>query len=384
MSSSLLLPELVDAVSPTAVQRYAKSRGWVRLNDPRLRDIALYHRPDSRSTELLVPQSREYRDYVRRMMEALLSLAEFEGKRVADVLASVMTPSSDVFRLRLDIPHAQIGTLPLNEGVSFFSGARNALSVAAYDEISPQRYHPRMSRAEADAFIQNCKLGQTDQGSFVATVLCSLEPGNMSQDQLDLFSDPELRSFESYARRVTTRFMRALEQTVKFISIDEVERLITPADGDLTISANFMEALLELPLAGEHASLDVSCTWASGIPEPNVPHVVRFLGEYFPTIDKVARELRPEREPKEGAFIGKVEALKRRDDTPEQSGGEVTVHLLTDEDMIHARVELSPEDYKNACDAHKLRKYVKLSGTLALGARISRFSGYHSFEVLED
>jgi hypothetical protein len=147
-----------------------------------------------------------------------------------------------------------------------------------------------------------------------------------------------------------------------------------------------MEALLELPLLDDKSFLDIKCAWAPTMPEPtgHVPREVRFKGEYRPVLEQVARELRPDRAPEKGVFIGKVEGLKRRDDAPQQVGGEITLLLLAEDESLRARVELRPADYLQACDAHKLRNYVRITGELARGGRISRFVAYDKFEILRD
>jgi hypothetical protein len=62
--------------------------------------------------------------------------------------------------------------------------------------------------------------------------------------------------------------------------------------------------------------------------------------------------------------------------------GEVYVRFLENEQLADARLPLAPKDYEQACDAHKLGKYIHVNGLLARQKRRYVVTEYRSFEVL--
>ena len=65
MRSDRISPELARLVSPRALRVYAQSLGWQRVEGVN-GDIALFHRPDSKLHQLIVPLDEQFDDYAER------------------------------------------------------------------------------------------------------------------------------------------------------------------------------------------------------------------------------------------------------------------------------------------------------------------------------
>lgn len=375
---------ILRQLRPLDVQNYARATGWQRVQGVK-GDIAVYHRADSEDDEIIVPQNPNYADYALRMAEAVSALSEAERRLPGEIVADLLLPPADILRFREEGPQTQDGGIGLQEGIRLLSSVRKTLLATACDIVQPQRFHPRLSLAEAVQFVDSCRLGQTERGSFTATFICPLDvvPGVNVRMNEQSASMPKLQS-ESFTRRVTKTLMGALEQVSRFINADQAERLVTPQEGDIVVSSNFYQALAEMQPSEPRAGLYVASTWSRAITPPStaLPTNVHLRSEYFPLVAQVAETLRPDYKPHTGLFVGRVEALNGETNAEGRMQGEIEIEFLQDEEAVRARVELSAEDYAQACDAHKNSEIVLVSGTLHRGRRLNSIHDYRDFRMV--
>jgi hypothetical protein len=115
------------------------------------------------------------KDFDLLMARAITVLADFEERPVHELLADLLLPDSDVLRFQESSPSAAAGDVPFDHGLSLLNGARKTLLAAACSTLRPASFHRRMSLTEAEQFLQRCRLGQTERGSFIITVACPLD-----------------------------------------------------------------------------------------------------------------------------------------------------------------------------------------------------------------
>ena len=99
------------------------------------------------------------------------------------------------------------GAIKLDDGLALLSGSRKALLAAACSVKRPQTFHARMSLREAEAFVGKCRLGQTERGSFVATIECALDIGDASP------TDGAIDNAEPFGRKATTLMMSSIDMS---------------------------------------------------------------------------------------------------------------------------------------------------------------------------
>ena len=201
MKSPLKLPrDQVEALRPGDVRLYLTSRGWVPKRNGATDKAMEFRHPSFPGAELLLPLQREVGDFVLRMADVVVSLATIEQRPAWEVLKDVSGPPGDVFRLRVFAADAELGSLPLVEGIDLLRGGRDLLLAAACSAIRPQPLHPLRLPKEAHEFLRSCRLGQTERGSFVATIITPVPPEIQS----------ELTFVEPFSRKVTTGLMSTL------------------------------------------------------------------------------------------------------------------------------------------------------------------------------
>ncbi len=206
-------------VLPRALQGYAKGLGWQAMPNHKRLDIAIFSRPDSKLHQIIIPLDESLGDYGEAVVGAIQKLAEFEKRSAREVLEHLLLPAADVLRFREISPDAETGNLPFEHAVRMINGTRRLLLSAAHSVLVPQPYHSRLSRSEAEEFVNRCRLGQTERGSFVLNVACPIElPATL----------PGIQE-EPFARRVTNLLLHAMNALVRATESADVDDLLDPS-----------------------------------------------------------------------------------------------------------------------------------------------------------
>ena len=126
--------------------------------------------------DLLLPLKGDLGDFAARMGDLVVALATIEQRPVWEILNDLSGPSGDVFRLRVAGSVAALGNLPLDEAIKLLEGGRQLLWSSAFSIIRPETLHPQRTIKQVEDFLKSCRLGQTERGSFVATILAPVPP----------------------------------------------------------------------------------------------------------------------------------------------------------------------------------------------------------------
>ena len=396
------LPEnLVARINPIDARAYATASGWKRAYRTSTVSSPVYSHAKSDLDQLLIPIDSGMVDYGHRMAEAVVILAEDQGRPAAEVLNDLLMPPSDVLRFRVDEPETEAGVVPLVQGIGLLEGARRAILASACSVVQPQPFHPRLSRAEAEGLLQACRLGQTERGSFTAVIACPLDAVGgepIARNPMPLFEGTEGlavgtagessgRAIEPFTRKATGLLMRSVARIVSAVDADQVASLLGPASDQPPLSANLCEALAMMQPTGDRSRLTVQATWARTLPPPpsaGLPSVVQLRRDVFPVVEKLAFALRPAREPKPSHFIALVDALFGNPDEHNRVSGEVQLLVFdSEEGSFRARVSLNADDYQIALETHGVAGYVSLNGVLKLGGRVHHFENVSNFRLPE-
>ena len=342
--------EALRAVTPEALTAYAQAAGWsVQERYGEHSDVYVAEGlPD-----IIIPRTERLGDYasvVARMIDVFAQVADQDE---LTVYRSLVTADRDVVRVR--VGESDDGSVTLDDGANLIGGAQDMLASAARS-LRDRRsvYHGRMDR-EAEDLLKRVRLGQTDQGSFVVTLLTPVVPRQVPT----LVPDPEDRN-APIERRLTRRLVEALHAAREM-----VERTAAGDDGAFDesvasgVSANLCEALVRI--IQPFPTLDVGVSWARTRSTAGPDALVRFGRANAALLKEVARSLR-ERAPRPDVHLpGFVHLLKR-----DQADVDGTIGLAADVDGRQQSVLaiLDREDYERAAQAHQDKVPVVLAGDL--------------------
>lgn len=377
MTATLKLPkEELSALRPEDVQLYLTSRGWQKESAAPTAKATVYRFPDEPDAEVVLPRTRDLADYALRMGDVAQMIAAVEQRSIREVLVDLSAPPADVIRLGILAPEASLGTLPLDEGIRLVQGGREILLAAACSVHHPQAFYPRQSFKEAMDFIATCRLGQTERGSFVATIIAPVPP---FIEPPSLFPDA---ATEPYARRVTLRLMTGLKVVRDSIQTGTHDQMLQGVEAG--VSANLCEAIASVRPPGDQSSLQIRITWArsrANVPAA-IPQNLAFSQAAFPIIEEVGRRLRERATPKLNRIEGFIVSLRGETTLLEGFEGNVVIKAVINGQSVRVQLTLSKADYPKACDAHRDARRVEVSGVLHRGAKAFELLQPQNFQVV--
>ena len=370
-------------IPPTDLRDYAKERGWVLVKEAAKDRLCVMNHPRFDRRQLVFPMDTTAPDYAEAVMLVLEKLADIEGRRTDEVVKNVLEAGDDAIAFRVTTPRLDDGFVPLAYAGSMLAGAQQMLLASACTVLKPQIHHPRLSRSEAQQFLDVAKFRHTQPGSFILNVSCPVRAMDIQPELLpDEIDAP-------FVRRTTAALQRGLRQLVDAIETDSLDDLIDAAKKAASplVSSNLCEALTRFEDSGLKTSVEIGITWASSIPRPaneGQVSMVRVQHDYFPRIEEVRCELRATPKHLEEVFPGTVERLEGEMGPDGRRSGEVILSLLTsDGEQLRARASLSADQYAQADKAHMTDgAFVKVKGKLHPGRQPRLLSDIQFFELL--
>ena len=339
-------------VSPSALSAYARAAGW-KKQEPYGDHSDIYVRRGA--PEIVIPRTDrlgDYADVVSRLIEIFAEAAETD---TLSLYRDLVTADRDVVRVRA-APEGADGSVTLDDGVSLITGAHGMVLAAARSLRDPRPlYHARPNR-EASDYMRQVRLGQTEQGSYVVTLLTPVVPPPMRQAALfdSAADDPPVE------RRVTRRLVEALtaaREATERTSAGDADAF--PKAVEHGASANLCDAVATLiePFGG----IDIGLTWARTRPMERARETVRFGASDAPILREAARCFR-EREPRpDVSLIGYIQRLRRDDG---ETDGTITLRTYMDGRALSVAAVLDHPDYDRAIQAHKSDALVVVAGDL--------------------
>lgn len=378
-----IAPPLSDTrdVRIERLREYVRKRGWETAHSRR-NDVALFRKPNVRGGEIAIPLDPSFRDFEARIQDALKIVAATEAMATEDLIRRVLLPDGDLVKWRRDDSAVSAGSLPLDDGIEFYDGAKRAFLASSHTALSPALYYPRLGKRDAELYVAGCRMGQTEESSFVATFYCPLAPPDESER--NAANEHFTATTEPFGRRVTRLLVEQFVRVVDAVRVRDVEVLTKVAAGDVVVSGNFCEALLQMasPTVRE---LGMSVDWSTSRPT-RAARPAPLRGEDFAIVADLARQLRPREETKPERFLGKIGTLTASPEKEQRAGvgGEVTLHTVANDGPVRARVHLEAAEYQEAIRAHEQSLYVELRGVLVRKAGGARISEPFGFRVITD
>ena len=338
------------AVSPAALAAYACAEGWSKTET-----YGNYSDVYNGGTlpEIIVPRTNHLADYasvVARLIKIFADVAEMSEIALYNDL---VTADRDVIRVRVD---GEDRTVDINEGASLVTGARDMLLAAACSLDNPKPLYRLWANRRAVGYLDNVRLGHTEPGSFVVTLL----PPVIAPPLGDSGSTGAYNIAHPKARRVTSWLFNALAATreaTRRTASGEMEAFNDAVASGT--SANLCDAIVQM--IRHFQTLDVSVTWARTRPIPTLRQAVQFTYDDVPILDKAANDFRDRKPMMDVRLQCSIQKLTRDD---RYTGGTVTMHTSIENREQSVKTILNSIDYNRAIDAHKEKVPIIVTGNL--------------------
>ena len=371
MRASIRDRKALIEVSPGALAAYARTSGWSKT------DIYGEHSNVYTSVglpEIILPRHQHLGDYasvVSRLIEIFAKVAKTDE---LTLYRNLVTADRDVIRVRT--AESDDGSVAASVGINLMRGSHDMLLAAACSLGNPQPLYRAGANKEASDYLNRVRLGQTEQGSFVITLLTPVVPPPIQQPlspEFVLDDDPIERQV---TRRLASALAATRQATERTVAGDANAFSKAVKDG---VSANLCEALVEV--IEPFQTLDVSLTWARTRPTNRARDVIRFAADDAPILREASRSFR-DREPfPDKTLFGVVRTLSRDED---ETDGTVTLMASIDGQNQSVKTVLRQSDYERAILAHKEKAPVVMKGDLERSGQRWHLLNPQIVDVIQD
>jgi hypothetical protein len=359
MKLNILDADALRAISPAALAGFARGEGWAKT-EAFGTHADVYEAPGK--PEIVLPRTDRLGDYPTVVSKLIAIFADVTGRDELAAYRDLVGADRDVVRIR-SFGGDDDGAVPLAAGVELVSQAQQMLLAAACAARAPQPLYRAGANKEAADYLKRVRLGQTEHGSFVVTLLAPMPP------QLQPTLNPAWPGFEDepFERQVTRRLVGALDASRTAVE------LAASGDGQAAfesgvsagVSANLCEAVAGML---NHAQgIDISLTWARTRPAPEAFRKITFSASDAEILTEAARVFRSRHPKPDVSLFGTVHTLKRAQEAVE---GLVTLKAIVDDLPQSVRAVLDQANYSIAVKAHDSKTPVIVKGDLErVGAR---------------
>lgn len=369
--------QALSRLSLLDVRAYLESQGWNSVG--RYGSAATIYRKmtDAGDGELLLPMGEQFADYPQRMRDVVVALSAVENRSQLEVFHDLIKSGFDVLRVRA--PQADdAGTIELEDGVTLYDRARDLVSAAANAAVRPKRAFRGPSYDSVRDYLQSLRLGQTEVGSYVLTVLSPVPPALQGR-QSELF--PELGvGDEPFARTVTRTLDNALHATKLAVAEATATGKLEPFELAVGagVSANLCEAIARMAMLDQGVKISLSWSRVRPVPRNIVTHV--FTPENARVLAEAAVAFK-ESEPQSDVVIeGIVVGLHRE---PENFDGRAKIRGFIEGKLRTVTVEFLYGDYKKVLDAHNAKSLVRVDGELVKKGVVTTLQNPRNLEIFD-
>lgn len=345
--------DVLRAVTPAALSAWARAAGWSRVES--YGDHSdIYAAPDK--PEIILPRTQRLGDYASAVSEIIGIFAASEERDELSLYRDLVTADRDVVRIRA--ADGEDGSISVDAGVDLVQGARDLVLAAACSlRGKPQRLYRAAANQEAVALLGRVRLGQTEQGSFVVTLLTAPIVPQTRPPSLFPEDEPDQASDERKMTRRLAEAVAAAQQAAENAVSGRGDAFEETVENG--VSANLCDALAVL--IEPFPTLDIGVHWALTHPVNAPRRTVRFAKADAPVLREAASSFRA-REPKlDTRLFGFVHRLQRH---KEEDDGTIYLRTEIDNQTCSVAVVLNQSDYHTAIRAHEDKAPILLQGDL--------------------
>lgn len=349
MKSMITDKEALSQVSLISVSSYLRSNGWSELEEEDSR--AFFWEKDDE--EILVPKNQTTKDYSIRVSQILKVLSDVEERSQNQIYNDIVRSTFDCVRLRINDSSIRNGNIPIEVGSRLYSKAYDLIASSAYSTNQSKPFFRGGRPKIVNEFLSKTKLGQSEEGSYIVSILTPIPPKPM---------DFQEGASKPFSRRVTTKLNDALvainSSTLQFVTNGRMD--VFKDSISHGVSANLCDAISTL-IGDEGLEVETSFTWSSSWGNESGPTLIQIPADSFDILKEVSTYLKEVAPLDNFSLEGSVVKLQRIDDN---STGQITVHSEVEDRLRKISIDLDPNDYNVAIDAHSNGRIFKCNGEL--------------------
>lgn len=356
--------KICSSLNHLEIVRFLRGLEWNRVKNKN-EELAVFQKiHDDDLFQIIIPLNAEYSDYGEMMYNAATVLANEQNRSVEEVILELMNPLSDIVKVRINDENIHGGTVLFEDAIDLFNNAKKMIQYAAQDAISPRKYYGSGRICdEVHQFIDECRFGQTEVGSYIANIVCPFvfKNENDKYRQMNLFDTPtDIAS--SLTRKATQKLMNSLGEIKQTIDAGEDVEILTDRSEN-TISVNFLESVENLNLYKTDGELDVKLKWAPTV-DDNRSSIdqVKLNYSYYAPLRSLTDRIKKKSVEDTEVYVGRIKSVSSNEEIEARKQGMIRLVTISDDKKKNIRVKLNIDDYDQAIEAHRLGQYVKVVG----------------------
>lgn len=189
MIYSVNFMDLTEKINPHAVVRYLKDTGWMQYKTKK-EYIKIFQKITEKEEfyQVIIPIDKTLADYKKAMFDAIEQIAFLEGQSTEQLMLYLLNPNTDILKIRLQKKDVEAGSIFFDDAINLFENAKKLIAATALDVLHPKHIHQGRPEEAVSQFINNCKFGQTEIGSYVISVVCPFAELDESEEYRQLSS----------------------------------------------------------------------------------------------------------------------------------------------------------------------------------------------------
>lgn len=362
-------------IMPRNLKEYLKAKGWSA--DSNLNGKAIiWHRnePDAYDYEVIQPESTDVKGYKQRVLDAIGSLAEFEGREPTNIIQDIENFFSDSIKIRVVHSDVEGGTIPINDGVLLIEKSRDLLVATTLSTFCKRAHFKGQRSREVQNYLSQLRLGQTEVGSFVVNLIAPISESNdiqLAKENMSL-----TRAVSNNLSRSLLALSNVVDKYEKISNVFEFEEIV-----NYGVSANLCDALIGLTGESKTRSFSVTvCLAGYEYDSQELQKQFNFKPEQVPTLELASDFYKGNYVIKTYEAYGLVTKMRH---LPEDDYGEITVKTLVRDTEKNVLITLPLESYWQAVHAHEETKTVSCKGALHVTPKSAKLIDSYDFKVID-
>ncbi|MCK3656415.1 hypothetical protein A4G19_13860 [Pasteurellaceae bacterium Macca] len=341
-------------LSITDFARYLETHGWCIDFEHPYSVIWRKFKGNQFLGEITLPKE-ETVDKEESLTRALQRLAEYENISPNLMLSKIMNQHNDLISIRVVGKSVQDGTIPLNDGVKLFEKTKNLIHALA---LSAKKKKSLFSNGSGGkdvlSFMDQIRLGQTQVGSYIINLCYPVE-------NIEVGKQNEIIEAISFSRSVTHNLLNSLNKLKEKAQNYDQDPTVFASLIPEGVSHNLCDAIVGLSGIQKQRTVEISLQ-AGPIKDDSITtsdFKISFTPAEIAVVETASKYYQGEYTLPYYEVIGKIVGLHSRNLS---EGGYIQVPCKVDNKTVEIRIDLTPEQYQTATEAHKTEKQVICKG----------------------
>jgi hypothetical protein len=320
----------------------------------------------SREDNVIIPVKRDIDDFERRLVESLEALSRHLQVTVETIIREVVNAGFETVRIKVN-EGDDVATLGYDAAIDLLRGGFTLIDSSAVTAVSHINL-PIVRGRRPDVvrkYLDNVRVGQTEVGSFVLTLLM---PVSLEGTSLRLPEDVE----ESFGARVADRFSGALKTAEELTGDVPIRSSQALVENGLT--ANFSGGIARM--LGAAGDLTISVGSLSGRKDRRRGTVAKFAVRDYERMREIERRLTPTARREAFVAVGTVTEFR---EPRGKASGSITLTCDVHGELRPVRIEFLREHRGTVIEALERKADV----FLAVDGELIEASGHYTLESAE-